>query len=159
MFFFQRKAKKNMFVKIFRGSGKKKNVFVGLICSFVFCKVVSPRSLPKSPAPVSCMCSSTFNTPDPQSHRRRWTRVEFITRICHWKSPSHPFAPPQSHRRRWVGNLGNHLSSPSMHVSPSQIPSHRHRWVEYARHIRMSNLQKQLKLHLLMHTFRNLPTS
>ena len=139
-----------MFVKIFRGSGKKKNVFVGLISSC---------SLPKSPAPVSCMCSSTFNTPNPpKSHRRRWVELIHHENLS-LKITLTSLRFSQSHRRRWVGNLGNHLSSPSMHVSPSQIPSHQHRWVGYARHIRMSNLQKQLKLHLLMHTFRNLPTS
>ena len=101
MFFFQRKAKKNMFVKIFRGSGKKKNVFVGLICSFVFCKVVSPRSLPKSPAPVSCMCSSTFNTPDPP----KVTDVGGLNSSREFVIENHPHIPSLLHKVTGAGGL------------------------------------------------------
>ena len=56
MFFFPTKSQKKYVCENISWKWQKKNVFVGLISSC---------SLPKSPAPVSCMCSSTFNTPEP----------------------------------------------------------------------------------------------
>ena len=95
MFFFQRKAKKKNVCENISWKWQKKNVFVGLISSC---------SLPKSPAPVSCMCSSTFNTPDPPNHRRR-RHVGGLNSSREFVIENHPHIPSLLHKVTSAGGL------------------------------------------------------
>ena len=101
MFFFPTKSQKKYVCENISWKWQKNNGFVGLICSFVFCKVVSPRSLPKSPAPVSCMCSSTFHTPDPP----KVTDVGGLNSSREFVIENHPHIPSLLHKVTGAGGL------------------------------------------------------